>query len=128
MLEGYSILTILGFIGFINCMKLAENSPQAIAINRAALGNDTVTKIAVSEPYFPGIGIPEDIRDACAKYENPQQQFSRVTEQRNDSIDFALFLQLDACATAWRKHDFMKIDINSLFFIFTSIFLGWETV
>jgi Ca2+-binding EF-hand superfamily protein len=112
---GYSTLVVLvfGFIGFINCMKLAENSPQAIAVNQATLGNDAKIGIAIAEPYFPGIGIPSDIQEACAKYENPQQQFSRVTENRNDSIDFAQFLQLDACATAWRKHDFMKIDTNN---------------
>jgi Ca2+-binding EF-hand superfamily protein len=107
---GYSIVLVFGLFGFSHSNKVAANSPQGIAVNVASLGSsDTV--MGVAEPYFPG--VPEDIQKACAKMEKPDEQFSRVTEQKNDSIDFSQFLQLDSCGTAWRKHDFIKIDTNN---------------
>jgi hypothetical protein len=105
---GYSILLVFGFVCSINCNKVAANSPQGMAVNIATMGNDAVAGVA--EPYFSG--VPEDVQAACAKFEKPEEQFARITENRNDAIDFAQFLQLDSCGTAWRKHDFMKIDTN----------------
>ena len=118
-------LFLFGLLHFATSNKLAADSPAAIFINRATLGNDSEVADAgaggsnvkdlafinvASEPYVNL--IPQDIQDACAKIETPEQQFTRVTEQKNDSMDFGQFLQLDGCGVAWRKHDFNKIDTN----------------
>lgn len=94
--------------------KTAADSPAGIAINLATLGNDTLDVSGANVLIdYAGKPFVLDIPEACQKPETPEEQFSRVTSQRNDSIDFAQYLQLDGCSAAWRKRDFAKIDTNS---------------